>query len=315
MAPVRVLCIGEAMAELSEAGAAPDGAPLLRLGVAGDTMNTAVFLARAAGEAAQVDYVTALGRDRWSDRIAGFMAAEGVGTGRIRRLPDQLPGLYAIDTDAEGERSFSYWRSRSAARQMFGAAGAAPDFSALEGAELLYLSAITLAILPPDIRAALIARLGALRAAGARIAFDSNWRPALWESRAAGRDAVSALWAITDIPLPSADDEAALFGDGSEAETHARLCALCPGTGALKRGASGPAPLGGEAAIPTGGWPRVAPLDTTAAGDSFNGGYLAAILRGEGQGAAMAAGHALASRVVQVRGAIPPRGAKGPEAG
>jgi 2-dehydro-3-deoxygluconokinase len=48
-------------------------------------------------------------------------------------------------------------------------------------------------------------------------------------------------------------------------------------------------------------------LDTTAAGDSFNGGYLGALLSGKGQVAALEAGHVLAARVVQYRGAIIPK--------
>ena len=93
-APVRVLCVGEAMLELSEAGDAEDGAPLARIGVAGDTLNCAIYLARTAGAAAQVGYATALGEDPHSDRMLGFIAAEGVGTDLIRRLPGRLGRRY-----------------------------------------------------------------------------------------------------------------------------------------------------------------------------------------------------------------------------
>lgn len=303
---LKVLCIGEAMLELSEAGAAADGAPLAKIGVAGDTLNCAIYLARCAAGAAEVEYVTALGQDPHSGRMAAFIAGQGVGTARIRRMAGKLPGLYAITTDG-GERSFHYWRSAAAARAMFdGDEG--PDFSALDGADVLYLSAISLAILAPATRAALIARLGALRETGARVAFDSNYRPALWESVEAAREAVSAMWAITDIPLPSVDDEMALFGDASEDAALARIAAICPGAGAMKRAAKGPAGLGGEP-VPARDWPAAVPLDTTAAGDSFNGGYLGAILRGESREAAMEAGHRLAAAVVTHRGAIIPESA------
>ena len=301
---LKVACIGEAMIEISSPPGDPSHA---NIGVAGDTLNTAIYLARMAGARVAVSYVSALGDDPYSDRIAGFMAAEGVGTDAIARLPGRLPGLYAISTDADGERSFHYWRAQAAARSMFnGPAG--PDFSALVGVDVLYLSAITLAILPPATRAALIVQLGALRADGVRIAFDSNWRPQLWDSADAARDAVMAMWAISDIALPSLDDEMALFGDVSEAACMARISAVCPGVGALKRGPSGPAPINAEVGAQVFA-PAARMIDSTAAGDSFNGGFLAAHLAGAGIGAAMQAGHDCARIVVGHRGAIIPRAA------
>ena len=53
-------------------------------------------------------------------------------------------------------------------------------------------------------------------------------------------------------------------------------------------------------------WPQVAVVDTTAAGDSFNGGYLAARMAGKMPQQAASAGHALASVMIQHRGAIIP---------
>lgn len=302
---LRIGCIGEAMIELSSSPEAPESADV---GVAGDTLNTAIYLARQAGEDAKVSYVTALGDDPFSDRMIRFMEGEGVDAGAVRRLPDRLPGLYAISTDADGERSFYYWRSEAAARSMFDG----PDFSALDGFDVLYLSAISLAILPADIRAALIARLGALRGQGVQVAFDSNWRPRLWDSVQAARDAVMAMWAISDIALPSVDDEMALFGDASEDACLARIAAVCPGRGALKRGPSGPRAINTEAGAGAFA-PAPRMIDSTAAGDSFNGGFLAAHLAGRGIDAAMQAGHACAAAVVQHRGAIIPLSAM-PEA-
>jgi 2-dehydro-3-deoxygluconokinase len=379
MGGLRIACIGEAMIELSFEGAGAgaglghgpgdegDAGAMARVGVAGDTLNTAIYLARCMGvgggpeagpeaghesrprSGPEVSYVTALGADDpYSARMLDFMAAEGVSTARVARLPGRLPGIYAIATDAAGERSFHYWRGASAARAMFDAADAvgardvaraggavgardvaragAPDFSALDGADVLYLSAITLAILAPPTRAALIADLRARRAAGAKIAFDSNWRPRLWASADDAREAVAAMWSICDIALPSLDDEMALFADADEAACLARLSALIPGCGALKRGASGPAPINAPGAAGGVFAPDPAPLDTTAAGDSFNGGFLASLLADRGAGAqagaqaaawagagaargaavaaAMAMGHACARAVVARRGAI-----------
>ena len=138
---MKVACIGEAMVELSLSA---EGTAA-QVGFAGDTLNTAIYLKRAA-PGLDVSYVTRVGRDAFSDRLREFIAAEAVGTKAIETSKTRNLGLYAISTDAAGERSFTYWRDRSAARELFQTGGAA-DFSVLEHFDLLYLSAISLAIL------------------------------------------------------------------------------------------------------------------------------------------------------------------------
>ena len=109
---MKIAAIGEAMIEMSITG---DEA---QLGVAGDTLNTAVYLKRAAPQI-DVDYITRLGRDGFSERIKSYIADQSLGTSAIETDEDRVPGLYAITTDHHGERSFSYWRDQSAARRLF----------------------------------------------------------------------------------------------------------------------------------------------------------------------------------------------------
>jgi 2-dehydro-3-deoxygluconokinase len=243
-----------------------------------------------------VDYVTCLGQDMFSKRIVDFIAANDLGHSNIRRIADKSPGLYAINTAPDGERSFTYWRSDSAARQMFSDA----DFDFLEQFDGLYLSGITLAILPQTLRLAL---LEWLNAAQIQVIFDSNYRPHLWEDRATARKIIGAFWQRADILLPSIDDEMDVFGE-TEAQVAQRFLTQAK-SGALKRGARGPLSLGEPVVAQYE--PVTEVLDTTAAGDSFNGGYLGALLSGKGQVAALQAGHVLAARVVQYRGAIIPK--------
>jgi 2-dehydro-3-deoxygluconokinase len=298
----RIACIGEAMIELSDLAAADGRAAM---GVAGDTFNTAIYLARAlAGRGWSVDYVTALGTDSLSERIFGAMAEEGIGATHVARLPDRLPGLYAIELDPSGERRFLYWRSESAARAMFGPGGV--DLSTLARFDVLCLSGITLAILPPEARARLTAFCADRRAAGATVVFDSNYRPRLWPDAGTARAAMEAMWRATSIALPSRDDEAALWGEAEAADILKRLARWGVDEVALKDGASGPVLSGGAREGRYAPAPRV--VDTTAAGDSFNAGYLAARLTGADPVAAAEAGHALAARVIGHRGAILPGG-------
>ena len=285
----RIACIGEAMIELSMDG---DQA---HLAVAGDTLNTAIYLKRSWPDVT-VDYVTCLGQDMLSNRIVEFIAANDLGHANIQRIAHKSPGLYAINTAPDGERSFTYWRGDSAARQMFSGA----DFRVLEQFDSLYLSGITLAILPQNIRLAL---LEWLYAAPVQVIFDSNYRAHLWEDRTTAQKIIAEFWQRADIALPSIDDEMDVFGE-TEAQVAQRFLMQAK-SGALKRGARGPLSLGEP--VDAQYEPVTEVMDTTAAGDSFNGGYLGALLSGKGQAAALQAGHAMAAWVVQFRGAIIPK--------
>lgn len=291
----RILCIGEAMAEIRSEGAG------FAVGFAGDTFNTAVYCRRCL-RSGSVAYQTRIGNEPLSEGFLRLAGAEGLDLSATGREAGHNLGIYSVQTDAKGERSFAYWRSDSAARRMFLTAA---DFAALEGADLIYLSGITLAILTPAAREALLVRLAELRVAGARVAFDSNYRPRLWPDAETARQVIGRAWALADIALPSVDDEMALFGDADAASVLARLG---PREGALKRGAEGPLALRPGVTTPAF-VPAERVVDTTAAGDSFNGGFLAALAGGADTAAAMVAGHALARQVVGLPGAIVPTSA------
>ncbi|MEC8091263.1 MAG: sugar kinase [Pseudomonadota bacterium] len=295
----RLLAIGEVMAEIRTAG--DDG---FALGFAGDTYNTAVYAAREIGVPGAVAYLTRVGSEPLSAALVERAAGEGIDTTHVAVDPDRNIGIYSVSTDAHGERSFHYWRADSAARRLFAVEETAMF---MPGAEIIYLSGITLAILAPAARHRLVEALAARRAAGTRIAFDSNYRPKLWDDAAAARAAMQALWEVTDIALPSIDDEMELFGDSGEAAVIDRFAERSWEGIAIKRGIRGPVSPHLDAAAHPDFPPADRVVDTTAAGDSFNGGYLAAFLAGKDEAARLAAGHALAARVVGAPGAIIPR--------
>ena len=177
-----------------------------------------------------------------------------------------------------------------------------PNFGALKGYDVLYLSGISLAILPQETRETLLEWLAGYQSRGGRVVYDSNHRPKLWPDAETAQKVNAEMWAIADIALPSIDDEAVLSGESPD-EIAARFLRLGK-TGALKRGPSGPLCLATGAVDDYRQAARV--VDTTAAGDSFNGGYLGALFQGANQAEALRVGHDLAARVVGYKGAIVP---------
>ncbi|NMH97879.1 PfkB family carbohydrate kinase [Pseudonocardia acidicola] len=305
---IRVAAVGECMIELTH-----QGERSLSLGFAGDTFNTALYLARSTrpqdpGPDVRIDYVTAVGDDWYSGQLLAAAAAEGIGTGLVERIPGASPGLYLVRTDDAGERSFTYYRSESAARRLFGAGYPDRVDRALAGSDVIYLSAITLQILTVQARERLWAALAACRARGGRVVFDSNYRPAGWPDAAAARAAVQRTLALTDLYLPTLTDEQALHGDRDARACATRLAAYGITEIVIKDGAGGCLVVADGDAVTVPARTGIPVVDTTAAGDSFNAGYLAARLRGGPPPAAAGAAHRLAATVIGHPGAVVPPG-------
>jgi len=296
MTRLKFACIGESMIELNHIDLVQGAA---RLGFAGDTLNTAIYLSRLGCD---VSYITNLGTDAFSRQMLLRFKAEGINCGLIGQHETCLPGVYAIETDHSGERSFHYWREASAARTLFSGIGA--SLADLSGFDVIYLSGISLAILPPAVRAALIATAGKLKGAGKQVVFDSNYRPRLWLDDATARTSFDAMWAATSVALPSYDDEDRLYPGLSPLQIVDRIAGFGPQEVVLKNGARGPMIRFQGKTVQTEMAPAARVVDTSGAGDSFNAGYLAARFRGEVPMQAAAAGHRLASAVICHHGAV-----------
>ena len=295
----RIVAIGECMGELSETGTAG----LLAMGFAGDTLNTAWYLRRLLSTDWQIDYMTAVGTDAISGRMLDFLEGEGIGTGHIKRIDDKTIGLYYIQLK-DGERSFAYWRSDSAARRM------ADDPAALEvalsGASLAYVSGISFAILPEAGRKVLLEALIKFRQAGGMVVFDPNLRPRLWENAEIMRHWITKAAGVSNLCLPSYEDEATWFGDSGPVETARRYQLAGAVQVVVKNGADAVmvSSAAGLESVAIEAASHV--VDTTAAGDSFNAGYLAAHLSRHTHREAVQAGARLARHVISKRGALVP---------
>ena len=288
--------IGECMVELAQA---EDG--LMRKSFAGDVFNTLWYARAGLGDDWTTRFMSAVGTDAVSAEMLDFMQQAGIDCSAVQQLENKTPGLYMIHLES-GERSFSYWRENSAARLL--AADNARLAETIDTASAIYFSGITLAILPENDALALIDRLKSARSRGKTVAFDSNIRPALWHSPQQMKRLMQLAAGAASICLPSCDDEQKAFGDASDNSIFDRYADAGAETVILKNGS-------GDVLVRSGGnisqfrTDHIAnPVDTTGAGDSFNGAFLAEFVQTKDIARSVEAGQTCAAQVIQHHGAL-----------
>jgi 2-dehydro-3-deoxygluconokinase len=298
--PGPLICIGECMVELARCS---DGRFALSYG--GDTFNTAVYLARSRSA---ISYATALGDDPYSAGIIATAKREGINTDLVRIVPGRTVGLYLVETNHAGERSFWYWRDSAPARELFDGLYDCTLAESLSEAALVYFSGITLSLYSGTGLDRFEAALQAAKAHGTHVAMDSNFRPRGWGGdKVRTQNVFRRFWGLCDIALPTLDDEKTLWGDATSEAVLGRLKAFGIAEVVIKNGADGALVASDGAPVHVACPQRVEPVDTTAAGDAFNAGYLRARINGVPGPEAALAGHRLAAVVIQHRGAIVPR--------
>ena len=295
---IKIGIIGECMIELSQ----QSGNTHLAFG--GDTLNTAVYLARLLySKQFSVYYVTALGTDPYSEDMLQQWKEENLQTDLVQKLHDKLPGLYAIVTDSYGERSFYYWRNDSAARYWLKTEQSNHILAQLLEFDYLYLSGISLAILEHDSLQKLFEFIAQFKQRGGKLIFDNNYRPRLWQHQEKAQKAYRQILSYTDIAFLTLDDEEKLWGHKDLNIVIQHAVSLGVREVVIKRGADS-CIVQNKARydIPDQKVKQV--IDTTAAGDSFSAGYLSARLQGLDEVASGQEGHKIASKVIQYPGAI-----------
>jgi 2-dehydro-3-deoxygluconokinase len=303
MKPIRFAAIGECMLEVQANGFGP-----AVFAYGGDTFNTSVYLRRCSKpKNIEVSYATGLGTDQLSQSLKREWQALGLRLDEVEYIEGRLPGMYLIQTNSHGERTFHFWRENSAARAYFQAAQTALEKNA-DNLDCLYFSGITLAILNDASRQRLFALLERATSNGCRVVFDNNFRPQLWPDRKVAQSVYLQAFASCHTAMMTLDDHQAVFECDSLDDALIHAQGLTISEVVIKRGAE-PTLVRQENTIewlpvPTQVVKQV--VDTTAAGDAFAAGYLSRRLLGSMAENAASFGNTLAARVIQHRGALIP---------
>jgi len=296
-----ILFVGEAMLELTNK---TDSS--LRKSFAGDVYNTAVYLKRAFPQFTS-QFVSALGKDKISDEFTNRVIAEDIDTSLIGRSSTHHMGIYMVVNDATGERSFIYWRNDSAAKRSMSMVSDLLDKLSLSENDSVFFSGISIAILLPSERELFWNFVKKAKAAGAKIIFDPNYRPALWESVEVAKEQMDLAFGLSDWALPGLDDFKALY----QLNTMEECIEFCAKYNfeelVIKQGSD-------SVHIITEDGHEINEIiasdnvvDTTSAGDAFNGAYLGARLTGESTKYATRFANYCASKVIETPGAIMPK--------
>jgi 2-dehydro-3-deoxygluconokinase len=293
-----VLVVGEPLVELLE------GEPgVVRRGFGGDALNVAVYLCRESPEL-RVSLGSAVGDDRRSRELIDMCRSEGVDVSFLPQVGGSELGEYIVTVDHAGERSFRYRRADSPFRAVLDVA----DHPLPEPAtvDALWFSGIGLAMLHEAGRERMHEYASSVRHGGGSVIYDPNHRPALWASPGEARAWTSRVAGSADIVLASVDDGRLLTGATTARDVADAFRALGSREVVITDG-SAPCVVARNTRVIEVPANEALIVDTTAAGDAFDAGYMAARLGGEDPEGSARAGHRLASMVVTYRGALIPR--------
>lgn len=296
--------LGECMVELrpiEEPGIANNS---MGQSFAGDVYNSAVYLKRCYWDIT-ASMVTAIGRDTLSNQMLNCFESEHLDTQYVYRHADKAPGMYLIETDDAGERRFTYWRNDSAARRIM-------DFitddvtAKFTRGDMFFFSGISLAVIESPDRDFFWRQLQVIKAAGVKVVFDPNYRPRLWKDSKEAKVQFENALAMSDITLPGLEDLSNLYGINSAAKAMEFCQSYGPTEIVIKNGAESVLTLESGSILEHQIQPAPRVVDTTSAGDAFNGVYLGARLSEKTVSQAVRLAAAAAATVIQHPGAIAP---------
>ena len=267
-----VVTLGETMALMRADQPGPlQHTGTLTLGMGGSESNFAIALRRLG---TTVTWVGRVGQDSLGEYIRRELAAEQIDAVVVAD-PSAPTGLMIKERRTLATQKVWYYRAGSAGSRL---SAADLPVEAIERARLLHITGITPG-LSASAASAVDAAVEIAHAADTLVAFDVNYRSALWSADVAG-ETFRALAARADIVFAGDDEAALIVGPADDPIDLAYgIAALGPSQVVIKLGSRGcVAAIDGQAhrveAV------AVDPVDTVGAGDGFVAGYVAELLAG-----------------------------------
>ena len=296
-----ILTLGECMAVLYPPDPIPlDDARSLLLDIGGAEANLSVALARMGHS---VRYITRVGDDPFGQRIRGILAGEGVDVSSVRTDTAAGTGIFFREWLPDGVRRVYYYRAGSAASRML------PDDLQAEqflGARFVHLTGITPA-LSVSCAATVVHAFELAHAAGAQVSFDPNYRVKLWPPEVASRVLLPLIQA-SDILLIGHEDARAVLGihvtedAAGDQQLLEAMLDLGPGIIVLKCAERGALAWSQGQQYSAPAVPVAHVIDPVGAGDGFDAGFLAGMLRHLSIPASLALGARVGAESVAVLG-------------
>ena len=283
--------IGECLAEFSFIG---DGN--YSLGYSGDVLNA---LAAAGRLGLSTGLITAIGDDPFLSGLVDILDEEHIDLSHAPILKGKPNGVYFVYVNESGGPSFHFLRKDSAARESFVCQPLSEIIDYVLSARALLFSSIPLAVMKE--REKIFEMLAAVKGKTI-IAFDLNVRRALWPDFQDLISMFSLLAPLVDVLFVTNEDDEILFGPRDMRDAMDDYKQRGFQQVIIRRGGDSTLAFADGESF-QGPVPRVASIvDTTGAGDVFNAGYIAAMLRGHPAYECAALGNATAAASVDSRG-------------
>lgn len=292
----RVLVLGDANVDLTlhVPARTPDGSRLVRepeLTGGGTAANTATALARLG---VPVEFAGAVGDDAFGRFVARDLEASGVGVRGLVTVDEPTCQVIAM-IEPDGERSLVVWPPDGGALVRF----RPEDVDARLVIEAAWLHTTGMCLRHAPVRDAVLAAMRAARGAGVRVSIDLNLRIELWGLDAERRAAIEAAIALADVVLGQGDEELVPLAGagrvGGAVEVAAARLAGGTRTVVARLGAGGALACAPDGSIARSPAFPVEAANPVGAGDTFNGGFVAALVEGRPLAEALRWGNAVAA--------------------
>lgn len=265
-----IISIGECMIELSTKESLIYAENLNKF-YGGDTLNTAVAAARLGSK---VGYITRVGRDSFQTYMLDSWQAENLDTSNIK-IVEGYNGLYIISIQEDDRKEVVFYRKKSAATTL-STDDITEDY--IQRANIVYSTGIAQS-LSSSVRGAVKKAFQLAKDKGCLAAYDPNYRERVWEVDEAKEAMEEILDCIDIIMLNNTHDAEWLIDQNSPDKIIKYFWDKGVTTVAVKMGKNG-CVIGYNGEISTIPPIESYVVDSTGAGDAFNGGFLHGIACG-----------------------------------